>query len=126
GVRQSIFEALEASAALSECRNHVEQIAGRTGQPVQSGDHQHVAAPDPAEHLGQLGTVGLRATNLLFEHLGASGRHQLGLLGCEVLAVCGNSSVAVSRHFLSPLCRPHAAFLTWPSLYKIRESVTSE
>jgi hypothetical protein len=43
-----------ASAALSECCNHVEQIAGRTCQTVQSGDDEHVAAFDFVEQLGQL------------------------------------------------------------------------
>ena len=84
---QVSFEALEASAALSECCNHVEQIAGRTCQPVQAGDDQHVAALDFVEQLGQFSAVGLRTRHFLLEHFGAACGHQLGLLGCEVLAI---------------------------------------
>src|SRR5262249_30649849 len=100
GVGPGVFEALEASAALSECRNDVKQIAGRTGQSVQSGDDEHVAALDPVENLGQFGTVGLCTRYFFLEHLGAACGHQLSLLGCKVLAVGANSSIAVSRHFL--------------------------
>src|SRR6516162_431690 len=102
-VRPGVFEALEASAARSECCNDVEQVTGGTCQPVQSGDNQHIAALDLVEKLGQLGAVSLGTADLFLEHLGAACGHQLSLLGCEVLAVGADTRIAVSRHFLT-LC----------------------
>src|SRR5262249_57293297 len=49
GVRPGILERLEASAALADFVEHVEQIARRTRQPIEPHDHQHIGGPAPAD-----------------------------------------------------------------------------
>ena len=47
--------------------DHLEQVDQRAGQPVDPGDHQDVAAPDPAHRPGQLGARPVGARRLLLE-----------------------------------------------------------
>src|SRR5262245_29915719 len=81
----SILEALETNPALAELVEHVEQVPGRARQAVEAGDHEDVAGLESANHLGQLGSVGLGARYFLLEDLGAAGSHKLCVLSGQVL-----------------------------------------
>jgi len=47
--------------AIADLIEHVEQVARRSRQPIQSRDDQHVAGLKPADRLGKLWAVSLGA-----------------------------------------------------------------
>src|SRR5712671_4009804 len=65
GVRPAILERTEAGAPLRQLVEQVEQVPGRTRQPIKTGDDQHVALLKPADRLGQLGAVSLGPRDLV-------------------------------------------------------------
>src|SRR5262249_27040186 len=73
------------------------------GEPVEPRHHQHVAGFEAFDHFGQLGPVGLRATDLLRVDLYAAGGPELCILRGEALAVRAHPGVAVDWHHLSRL-----------------------
>jgi hypothetical protein len=50
----------------------------RARHAIKAGDNQHIASIKPANHLGQLRPVGLRARGLLLKDIAAAGSLQLG------------------------------------------------
>ena len=93
---------LEASTALRNRRDHVEQVTGRASQSVKAGDHEHVSGLKPADHLGEFGSVRLGTRDLLLEHFGATGGHQFGILCGQVLVTGRNPRISELRHLIPP------------------------
>src|SRR5215813_8426158 len=61
-------------------------------------DDENITWFETADHLGKLRPVGLGARYLLFEHLGAAGGHQLGILGGQVLISGRYADISEKRH----------------------------
>jgi hypothetical protein len=60
GVGPGIAQRPEPRLLLGDRREGVEQIPGRSCQPVQPGHHQHVVRLDRLQRAAKLGAVGLR------------------------------------------------------------------
>src|SRR5262249_30855126 len=104
GVGPAVLQRLEAGAALADLGEHVEQVARGSRQPIEPRDDQHVAVLELPDRLRQLGPVGLGARNLFFEHLGAAGGHELGVLAREILAVGAYPRISEHRHSVALSC----------------------
>src|SRR5262249_37524516 len=103
GVGPGVLQRTEAGSSLGQLVEHIEQIAGRARQTIKAGDDEDITGLEPADGLGQLGPVGLRARGLLLEHLGAAGGSQLGILGSQVLVSGRDPRISEKRHFQPPL-----------------------
>jgi hypothetical protein len=77
GVGPGIAQRLKAGTLVGDS---AEQVAGRTGQPIKTSDHQDVAATETGDQAGQLLPIRLRPADLLLEDLSAAGGLQLGYL----------------------------------------------
>jgi hypothetical protein len=77
---------------------HGEQMRKRARQPVDAHHDQRIAAAEATEQLRQFGAATVGAAGLLFDDLAASGRLQGNKLRLEVLAFCGDTSIAVGGH----------------------------
>ena len=75
----------------------VQQVAGRAGQAVEPGHHEHVAGGELGEHPAELRPVGLGSARGLAEHLAGAGRPELAHLGVNALAVGRNSCIPVNH-----------------------------
>src|SRR5262249_6339012 len=100
-VSPRILERTKASAALADLIEDIEQVAGRSRQAIEPHDREHVAVLEPANHLGQLRSVGLRTRDLLFVDVAAACRLEFGDLRAEVLAVGRDARVSIDSHFQS-------------------------
>jgi hypothetical protein len=94
-----IGQRLEASTGLADRIEYIQEVASRSGQPIEPRYHQHVTCLQALEHLAELGAVGFRARDLLAENLGAAGSRQLRILGRQGLPVRRHPRIAVNRHF---------------------------
>src|SRR5215510_3058410 len=72
-IRPGVMKRTEVGTGLADCIDDVEQVAGRAREAIEAGDDEHIAGFQPANHLGQLGPVSLRARDLLFENVAAAG-----------------------------------------------------
>src|SRR5262249_28219823 len=110
GVCPSVLQAAEASFPVANGGEHVEQVAGGACEPVQARDYQHITRLEPVNNFGQLSTVGFCTRYFFLEYLRATGRRQLSLLGCEVLAIRTDACISVSYHFLILFVRHYTKY----------------
>src|SRR5262249_42499994 len=73
GVCPRILERAERRATLGNPIQQVQQIAGRACQSIEPADNHCVAFLEPAHELAELGSIGLRARNLLAVDFDAAG-----------------------------------------------------
>jgi hypothetical protein len=84
-------------ALLGDRRERVQQVTGRSSQPVKPRHHHHVAGVELGQQAAKLRPVGLDAARHFAEHLAGSGRTKLPDLGVNALAVRGDAGIAVNR-----------------------------
>src|SRR5262249_29376159 len=77
GVGPGIAQALEARAAVGDLSEHVQQVPGRSCQPVEPADEQYVAFLQRLDGLGELEAIRASSRDLLPEDPLAAGELQL-------------------------------------------------
>src|SRR4051794_20073937 len=82
-----VIQRSETSAALDNRCQHVQQVAGGSGEPIEPGDDKHVAFAQHVDSVGKLSAIRPDAAYLLGEDLGAAGRLQSGDLGVQRLPI---------------------------------------
>ena len=78
-------QALEANAALGQCRDHLDQVLERPTQAIETPDDERIPFPEIAEDLVQLWSLGFRPTGGLGIDLAAAGLLQRIQLQVESL-----------------------------------------
>jgi hypothetical protein len=99
GIGPGVGNRLEGGAGFADRVKDVEQVAGAPGEPVEPGDHQHVAWLQPLEQFGQHRSVGLRAAGGLPIDPSGPGLGQLRILDGQGLAGSADAGVSINRHF---------------------------
>jgi hypothetical protein len=92
----------ELGTGLGNLLEDVEEIPGRAGQPVESGDQHEVAFAEHVQQPVQLRPATLCAGYLLAIDLRSAGLVQLGLLRSQSLAGGRDERITVSRHQTIP------------------------
>src|SRR5262245_55787060 len=98
-IRPEVMKRTEAGTGLADRIDDVEQVPRRAREAVEARDNQDIAGFQPADHLRQLGPVGLRARGLLFENVAAAGGLQLGDLAGQILVPRRHPCISESSHF---------------------------
>jgi hypothetical protein len=86
-VTPCVIQRPEASTFLGDLVQNIEEVTGRAGQTIETGDEEHVVRLKGGECLPELGAIGPGAADLLPEDLLGPGSLELGDLGLKGLSL---------------------------------------
>lgn len=93
-VSPGLGERAQSRSRLVQPLGDVEQVARRSRQAIEPGDHDHVVVAQLLQHPLELWPGALGARHLLLERPPAPSRLQRSLLKREILVVGGHASIA--------------------------------
>src|SRR5262249_43785697 len=93
----SVGETFEGCAGLGDGIQHIEQVAGAAGEPVESGDDQDIARRERSDELGEFGPVGLGPRDFLSPDPFGAGSFE-GFELCTQILVAGADAGIADDH----------------------------
>src|SRR5215831_10103069 len=103
GIGPLIGERSEACASLADCVEGVEQVPGRSRQPIQLANHQRVAFAQCRYGLRKLWSITVRARDLLSVDPGATGAVERFSLCSQRLAIRTHPCISNRCHLIAPI-----------------------